>query len=193
MYIILRILIASLTATALVSAAQASTITADQMSSGSISGGYSGVVIQTFTPGADNLAGVDVFLHGSGALQADVTASIYSDLALTDLLVTKTVDDVPRGSLVEFRWDGFEVNVGDLYYLHLINGCCLTFGAIVPGSYGGGAVIVGGGNLFGGAVDLLFTTYTDTEFSPVPLPAAAWLFLSALGGLAVLKRKQLKA
>jgi hypothetical protein len=29
--------------------------------------------------------------------------------------------------------------------------------------------------------------------SPVPLPAAAWLFISALGGLVVAKRKQLKA
>jgi hypothetical protein len=31
------------------------------------------------------------------------------------------------------------------------------------------------------------------ETSPVPLPAAAWLFISALGGLVVAKRKQLKA
>ncbi len=31
------------------------------------------------------------------------------------------------------------------------------------------------------------------ETSPVPIPAAAWLFISALGGLVVAKRKQLKA
>ena len=32
-----------------------------------------------------------------------------------------------------------------------------------------------------------------THFAPVPLPAAAWLFISALGGLVVAKRRQQKA
>jgi hypothetical protein len=36
-------------------------------------------------------------------------------------------------------------------------------------------------------------TITNSEVSQVPLPAAAWLFISALGGLVVAKRKQLKA
>lgn len=31
------------------------------------------------------------------------------------------------------------------------------------------------------------------DIAPVPLPAAAWLFISAIGGLVVAKRKQLKA
>ncbi len=34
---------------------------------------------------------------------------------------------------------------------------------------------------------------TMTEVSQVPLPAAAWLLISAIGGLVVAKRKQLKA
>lgn len=32
-----------------------------------------------------------------------------------------------------------------------------------------------------------------SSFSEVPLPAAAWLFMSAIGGLVVSKRKQLRA
>jgi hypothetical protein len=32
-----------------------------------------------------------------------------------------------------------------------------------------------------------------TVINVVPVPAAAWLFISALGGLVVAKRKQLKA
>jgi hypothetical protein len=189
MFKILHILLTSLAATVMVSVAQGATVI-DQESSGSIGGGYSGIVVQTFTPDADNLAGVDVWLHGTGALTADVTASIYSDAALTDLLVSQTVEDIDRNNLVALRWDAFEVNTGDLYYLHLTNDCCLTFGAIFPGGYGGGAVIEGGGNLFNGGVDLFFTTYTDTEFPPVPLPAAAWLFGSALLGLGVMKRSK---
>jgi hypothetical protein len=40
---------------------------------------------------------------------------------------------------------------------------------------------------------LLFADDFTIGVSAVPLPAAAWLFISALGGLAVAKRKQLKA
>ena len=39
--------------------------------------------------------------------------------------------------------------------------------------------------------DTLF--FNQAQVSQVPLPAAAWLFISALGGLVVAKRKQLKA
>jgi hypothetical protein len=38
-----------------------------------------------------------------------------------------------------------------------------------------------------------FLTVITEEVTAVPLPAAAWLFISALGGLVVAKRKQLKA
>lgn len=38
-----------------------------------------------------------------------------------------------------------------------------------------------------------YAKFDDVVISQVPLPAAAWLFISALGGLVVAKRKQLEA
>jgi hypothetical protein len=50
----------------------------------------------------------------------------------------------------------------------------------------------GFGQLFNGAASNSFLTYeiTSVSLAPVPLPASAWLLLSALGGLGVLGRRR---
>jgi hypothetical protein len=98
----------------------------------------------------------------------------------------------------------------------LVNGCkhsvCQIWfpKAYQPDKYGAPGVDVGIGqnttgindNLWVGAVWADFDTaedagssrtYAVVSLTAVPLPAAAWLFISALGGLVVAKRKQLKA
>ena len=52
-------------------------IVTDQTSIGPIGGGYGGPVVQTFMPQQTNLAGVDAYLHGTGALTSDVTLKVW--------------------------------------------------------------------------------------------------------------------
>jgi hypothetical protein len=54
---------------------------------------------------------------------------------------------------------------------------------------------IGSVRLTGGSGDFIWFDNISvvSTVSPVPLPAAAWLFISALGGLVVAKRKKLKA
>ena len=87
----------------------------------------------------------------------------------------------------EFRWESSPVSVspGGLYYLQFTS-TAGAIGAGVPGSYSGGATLAGGGNLFNGGADLAFRTYSAAA---VPVPAAVWLFGSALGLLGWMRRK----
>ena len=166
-------------------------ILTDQASIGSIQGGYSGVVVQTFTPTQDNIAGVDAFLTGTGSFDANVTLNLWSELRVDSPVFSMTLNDVPRGTLMEFRWDAVEINPANIYYLEFSNSGFLAMGALIPGPYSDGAVIEGGGNLFNGGADLYFSTYYDDTFvSSVPVPAAAWLFGSGLLGLVGVARRK---
>ncbi len=146
---------------ALIAEGEGSGLVADQVSAGSISGGYSGTVVQTFTPEADDLAGLDVYLSGTAAFFSDVRLKVWAGpLRSGAPLVDVAVSDAPARSVVEFRFPPVSVNPGETYYLELFQNN-LTWGAIIPGAYGGGAVIEGGGNLFGGGADVQFVTYTS--------------------------------
>jgi len=152
----------------LYSSVVAPTLEADQVSPGVISGGLGDPVVQTFVPQQTTLAGIDAFLSGTGAFSSDVTVNVWLRAALRvgEPIVTATLQDVPRSTLMEFRFDAVPVVPGAEYAMEFIIADALVMGAIIPGQYPDGAVIEGGGNLFGGGVDLLFTTYHDTNYTP---------------------------
>ena len=41
--------------------------------------------------------------------------------------------------------------------------------------------------------DLVFASFTEQGVSEIPLPAAAWMFLAGLGGLAAARRRRARA
>jgi len=175
----------------LAAATNAATLAVDQTGGTVFSGGYNSPVIQTFMPGQDNIAGVDVFIGGTAVLTEDVTVNVYSDLDVANPIASDTILDLPRSTWAEFRWDAVAVTPNTGYRFEFLTGS-LVVAAQISNSvdpYDRGNVIQGGGNLLFAYEDALFVTYYDTEFSAVPIPAAAWLLGSALLGLGVLKRR----
>lgn len=163
------------------SGANAASLVVDQIGSSFSNGGYGTPVVQTFTPSENNIAGVDVLISGTSALTANVSVSLYSDEALTDLLAVDSIADHPRSTIAEFRWTPIAVVPETIYYFEFVAGV-LSIAAGISNTtdpYDRGNIIQGGGNLFFNFEDAVFSTYYDTEFSVVPIPAALWLFASA--------------
>jgi len=166
-------------------------LVADQVGASTYNGGYGDPVVQSFTPSVDNIAGVDIFISGTGVLTETVSVFLYSDLALTNLLATDTIIDHPRITMAEFRWDAVAIVPETDYYFEIFTGD-LAVAALVSNStdpYDRGDILQAGGNTSFLYKDAVFTTYSDSEFSPVPVPAAVWLFGSALIGLAGFRKK----
>lgn len=163
-------------------AASGASLLVDQQGATVAGGGYGDPVVQTFTPAENNVAGVDLLVIGTAVLTADVTASLYADAQLVSPLASATVVDHPRGAVAELRWSPAAVTPETTYYLEFLTGS-LVVGAFVSNStdpYPRGDIIEGGGNLGFVFKDAVFTTYYDADFTPVPLPAAAWLLASGL-------------
>jgi len=76
------------------------------------------------------------------------------------------------------------------------NVAILTFQALANAPGGSTGIVINddGGNVTGwfdaDTADWIPVSYNQASVQVVPVPAAAWLFMSALGGLAVLKRRQ---
>ncbi|MGB5395978.1 MAG: hypothetical protein WBN96_02410 [Gammaproteobacteria bacterium] len=174
--------------------ARAVTLQADQQGGTISSGGYNSPVVQTFMPGQNNMAGLDVLIIGSAVFVEDITVNLYSSLDLITPIATGTILDHPRNTLAEFRWDAVAVTPDTSYRLEFLTGSLLVAAHIsnTTDPYNRGNIIQGGGNLNFLYEDALFTTYYDADFSPVPLPHAVWLFGSGLIGLiGVARRKKL--
>ncbi|HZX22423.1 MAG TPA: Calx-beta domain-containing protein [Woeseiaceae bacterium] len=143
----------------------------DQVSPGPVTGGLGDPVVQTFVPRQSNLIGIDAFLSGTAAFSSDVTVKVWREEALRvgEPLVTSTLADVPRSSTMQFRFPAVELVPGESYAMEFLISDALVMGVLVPGQYPDGAVIEGGGNLFDGGVDVVFTTYYDTAYTPTDL------------------------
>ncbi|MGR8918850.1 MAG: hypothetical protein ACU85V_04475 [Gammaproteobacteria bacterium] len=171
--------------------------------SSGVSGGFTGTVAQSFQPGAENLAGVDVFLYsvarfipdGGGAVDytADTTLSVYSASGPEDFsyvanppLTTAAFfldTGTSREGWAEFRFDPVAVTPDTFYVLEFTtdNG---AFGAASSDPYARGQALESG--LGRDYFDLHFLTFSDDSFA-VPLPAGIWLLAPALA--AFLRRR----
>lgn len=112
------------------------------------------------------IIGDDAFLSfGSGATQSFTTFSL-SDVAGTYTIFTPVT-----------RFVGLGVDGDDLFGLEADGGIFKWTG--------GGSFIA-----FGETTGLIGTQFTDASSAVIPLPAAGWMLLAGLGGLAALKRRR---
>jgi hypothetical protein len=159
----------------------------DQVGATFVNGGYSTYAAQSFTPAADTLAAIEVFVGGTAAFTADVTVSVYSGWSggstpdsLSGLLGSATIIDVPRGTEQLFTFDQVISTTPETTYYFLVETGMLTTGSNRQNQYDRGQVIFGGGNISN--ADLFFTTYA------VPAPSGAAVL--AVATLAALRRRR---
>lgn len=174
-----------------------------------VSGGWTQIVRQSFQPGAENLAGVDVYLYEvarwiDGGPDIDTTAtvsfSLFTATGPEDFGYTANASlasgeffldtQGTRRGWAEFRFAPLVVTPDTYYVLQFVadNG---IFGVTTNSGYVRGQVLEPG--LERDYFDLHFVTYTDDAFVPaVPVPAAVWLFGSAMAGLLAFRRNGAK-
>ena len=159
-------------------------------------GGLGTPVVQSFTPGVDSIAAVDVYVGGTAALENDLTVSVFDTYSTQDglsgLVIEGVKENVPRGQVHRVVFDTpASITPGEEYYLRFLfsnsgdeeggfSGL-LAIGSRSDEQYPGGEVLVGGGNL-NNAADALFATLY------VPEPSA--LGLLACGGVLLLGRRR---
>ena len=175
------------------SSAQAALIVDQSVTRWTASGGLTTApTVQSFTPNATNLAGVDVLIIGTAVLTTDVSISIYrafehSSGQLSDLLVSTIVPDHPRGTAAEARWSPLTITPGELLYLAVDAGD-LAVGVLQNGNYSGGEIVLIGSSVQNNfAFDVTFRSYSDDAFVAA-VPVAGSLPLLALG-LLLLRRR----
>ena len=188
---------AGLVAAATLSVSANATLLTDQQGATGANGGFGGEIVQSFTPAQNNIAGVDVLISGTAALDANVTLEIFTTMTpiggfagidLTGLLVTQTLLAVPRNTTAQFRFGPIGVTPEQLLYMRFQTGL-LGVGAFVPGPYSRGDIITLSNGADSGA-DAIFTTYYDDTYTgEVPVPATALLMAPVLGAIALLGRR----
>ena len=148
---------------------------------------------QSFTAGANNVAGAGIYLTAGSPTDGTMTLEIWDGLSGLGgtLLATGTTNTDPNqlDSWVDIFWTPVSLSIGNTYYLQ-ITGDTQTFFAFGNGDpYAGGNIFSGTDGVQAPADnDLMFRTYYDTAF--IPVPAAVWLFGSGLLGLLAIARRK---
>lgn len=181
---------------ALAGHADAELLVDQQTSTFSPSGGVGAPAIQSFTPAVNSIAGVDVYIGGTAALENDLSVGVYesfSNNAVSGLVVEGSAENVPRGNLARVVFDSSAPLVPEqVYYLQFelsTSGdeaggftSLLTIGTnSAAGLYDRGELLVGGGNL---------NNASDALFQTLYLPEPGSLAVLALGGVLVTARRR---
>lgn len=139
----------------------------DQDNSGSTGGGGGSPAVQTFRAGRDNIAGLDFYLGGTGALEADVTLNIWKASAIRSgqPLLSQTLLAQPAQSLVQFRFPAVPLETDGQYAMEIILSTGLIVSTIAGNPYPDGAPLEFGGSAYTGNSDVYFVTYYDPSYN----------------------------
>jgi hypothetical protein len=150
---------------------------------------------QSFTAGANNVAGAGIYLTGyqNGPYDGTMTLEIWDGLsgAGGTLLASGTtgtnVNQVVNG-WVDVLWTPVSLSVGNSYYLRVTGDTISGYAYGLTDPYPGGSIFTDDGYHSPLAFDFTFRTYYDTAF--VPVPSSLVLFSSGLIGIGAAARKR---
>ena len=141
---------------------------------------------QSFQQSASNIVGAGVFIYSS-PVAGDLTVSLWDALPTDggNMLATGTTG--AYSGWVDVFWSEVAVTPGETLFLVIESTISsMTIAGSGPfDSYSNGHGFYGSGFNAFDYEDYTFRTFAN----PVPVPAAVWLFASALAGLGWIRRK----
>jgi hypothetical protein len=172
--------------------------------------------LQEFTPTQNNVAGggfyfSKLYKDAQGLdVPVNMTIAVWNGLPGTGSVIASGTALLSKTGWLDAFWSPVSIVPGASYYLALTTAGVPLNSSSNPANGGTEPVVNGGffnysgnsyqynptnpppkGSLQGPyGFDWSFRTYYDDAPSPVPLPAAAWLLLSGLGGLGFLGRRR---
>ncbi|MDH3265999.1 MAG: hypothetical protein OEM25_03445, partial [Gammaproteobacteria bacterium] len=144
----------------------------DQQAAGASNDVYTGIVVQSFTPTQDNIAGIDVRVaanaDGVDGVE-DIYFNIWADaLRVGEPLLSQKIDDVdingdPDRPII-VRFEPVAVQPGNPIYFEFRQKQAALV-ATSAGPLGGAGVLEGNGDPQPGTADLVFDVYYDANFN----------------------------
>jgi hypothetical protein len=166
------------------------------------------ILKQSFMQSQGNIAGAGLFLTPRTGGNGDITIALLDDTMTLKRSGTLAVDTTSSdwdpdddGEWVDVFWAPLVASLTDTFYLRFTSGVTgesgFLAGAALNGSpnsdqYIKGIATIGSTKYDGTAEpfrDVTFRTYYDNDLSAVPVPAAAWLFGTALIGFIGFSRR----
>lgn len=151
---------------------------------------------QSFTAGANNIAGAGIYLtdFNNGPYSGTMTLEIWDGLSgsggtmLASGTTSTNVNQV--NSWVDIFWTPVSLSIGNTYYLRVSGNTITGYAYGLGDPYAGGSIWRDDGYQFPTDYDVTFRTYYDTAI--VPVPSSLVLLSSGLFGIGAAARKRRK-